>query len=123
MTHWYVVGILICCSGCGDDTQPSPPLPVDTYDGSLFDARRPFDPLSPESRPGYGAVSGSGANQGDGASGAAPVPDQDDAILPSPTSAETDLDVVNDELDGGVPNPSADMSDIESDDAGVDAER
>ena len=111
MNYWRTLGFIFLCWGCGDEQRPSRPLPVDTFDGSLFDARRPFDPVTSENGSGYGASLGSGANDGYGASGVPSMPQSDDEDTPEEVMVDDTPDMGVETLDGGL-SVDADTTDV-----------
>ena len=57
MKCWSISIALLFCFGCDHGSDPIRRVPPDRYDGSFFDARRPFDPANPR-KPGAGYGSG-----------------------------------------------------------------
>ncbi|MEE2787548.1 MAG: hypothetical protein VX589_09430 [Myxococcota bacterium] len=123
MSQWRTFGLILVCWGCGEDTHPTRPLPVDTYDGSLFDARRPFDPVTSANRSGYGSTTGSGTGSGYGASGVPPLSETERVDADMPSESDALIDSGLDTLDGGVPDAGPGQADAmtDGDDLAIDA--
>ena len=95
MTRWTLLIALMSAIGCDHGSDPMRRIPPGRYDGSLFDARRPFDPVNPRKPgPGYGSGASYGASYGEEPSDSQPT--TGGAIAEN----QSDADVEN--LDAGI---------------------
>ena len=65
MMRWSLLIAILISLGCDHGSEPVRRIPPDRYDGSLFDARRPFDPANPRKPGGYGYGSSYGSGYDD----------------------------------------------------------
>ena len=100
MTRWTLLIVLMSAIGCDHGSDPIRRVPPDRYDGSLFDARRPFDPANPRKPgPGYGSGASYGASYGEEPSDSQPTPGGEMAQRQS----DANVDMLDAGIIGGTP--------------------